>query len=95
MQNRWKERITSNPNVLAGKPVIVGTRISVEFLLDCLASGWSVGQIVEEYPHIAPEDVLAALALAFAADVLRRKPYVTVSEVEASGREDGDDYLRA
>lgn len=79
MQNRWKARITSNPEVLGGKPVIVCTRISVEWLLDCLASGWSVGQIVEEYPHIAPEDVLAALA--FAADVLRRKPYVTVSEV--------------
>ena len=94
MQNRWKARITSNPEVLAGKPVIVGTRISVEFLLDCLASGWSVGQIVEEYPHIAPEDVLAALA--FAADVLRRKPYVTVSEVEESaGGENNDDCLRA
>lgn len=82
MQNCWKERITSNPEVLAGKPVIVGTRISVEFLLDCLASGRSISQVVEEYPHIAPEDVLAALA--FAADVLRRKPYVTIAEVEAS-----------
>lgn len=82
MQNRWKERITSNPEVLAGKPAIVDTRISVEFLLGRLASGRSVDQVVEEYPHITPEDVLAALA--FAADVLRRKPYVTVAEVEAS-----------
>ena len=94
MQNRWKERISSKPDVLAGKPVIVGTCISVELLLDCLASGWSISQVVEEYPYIAPEDVLAALA--FSADVLRRKPYITVSEVEASmGRENDDDCLRA
>jgi len=94
MQHRWKERISSNPEVLSGKPVIAGTRISVEFLLDCLASGWSLTQIAEEYPHIAPEDVFAALA--FSADVLRRKPYITVSEVEESADgENDDDCLRA
>jgi len=82
MQHRWKERIATNPAVLAGKPVVVGMRISVEWLLDCLAGGWSINQIVDAYPHIAPENVLAALA--FSADVLRRKPYITVSEVEAS-----------
>jgi uncharacterized protein (DUF433 family) len=86
MQHRWKERITSNPNVLAGKPVIEGTRISVEWLLGCLAGGWSMNKVVEEYPHIAPEDVLAALA--FSADVLRRKPYITVSEIEESAGKD-------
>ena len=86
MQHRWKERISSNPDVLAGKPVIVGTRISVELLLDCLASGWSISEVVEAYPNIAPADVLAALA--FSADVMRRKPYITVTEVEESaGRE--------
>ena len=86
MQNRWKERIRSNPDVLAGKPVVVGMCISVELLLDCLASGWSINEVVEAYPNIAPEDVLAALA--FSADVLRRKPFITVSEVEEStGRE--------
>lgn len=93
MQHLWKERIVTNPGVLAGKPLVAGTRISVEWLLDCLASGWSISQVVEEYPHIAPEDVLAALA--FSADVMRRKPYITVSEVEASmGGENDDNCLR-
>ncbi|MBI5753242.1 MAG: DUF433 domain-containing protein [Hydrogenophilales bacterium] len=94
MQHRWKERISSNPGVLAGKPVVAGTRISVELLLDCLAGGWGVNEVVEAYPHIAPEDVLAALA--FSADVLRRKPYITVPEVEESaGGENDDNCLRA
>ena len=94
MQNRWKERIRSNPDVLAGKPVITGTRISVELLLDCLAGGWGVNEVVEAYPHIAAEDVFAALA--FSADVLWRKPYITVTEVEESaGGENDDDCLRA
>jgi uncharacterized protein (DUF433 family) len=94
MQHHWKERITSNPGVLAEKPLVAGTRISVEWLLDCLASGWSISQVVEKYLHIAPEDVLAALA--FSADVLWRKPYITVTEVEESaGGENDDDCLRA
>ena len=41
MQHHWKERITSNPGVLAGKPIVAGTRISVELLLDCLGSAYA------------------------------------------------------
>ena len=82
MQHHWKERTSSNPDVLAGKPVIVGTRISVELILDRLASGWSINEVIEAYPNIAPADVLAALA--FSADVMRRKLYITVTEVEES-----------
>lgn len=81
MNCRWAKRIATNPKVLAGKPIVAGTRISVELILDCMASGWSVDKAVEAYPHITPEDVLAALA--FAADVLRKKPFVTVAEIEA------------
>ncbi|OFZ68138.1 MAG: hypothetical protein A2V79_00100 [Betaproteobacteria bacterium RBG_16_56_24] len=81
MNCRWAKRIVTNPDILAGKPIIAGTRISVELILDCMASGWNVEKVVEAYPHISPEDVLAALA--FAADVLRKKPFVTVSEIEA------------
>ena len=81
MNCRWAKRIASNPDILAGKPIIAGTRISVELILDCMASGWSVEKVVAAYPHITPEDVLAALA--FATDVLRKKPFVTVAEVEA------------
>ena len=81
MKHRWANRIATNPEVLAGKPIIAGTRISVELILDCMASGWDIEKVVEAYPHITPEDVLAVLA--FAADVLRRKPFVTISEIEA------------
>lgn len=81
MKHRWAMRIITNPDILAGKPIIAGTRISVELILDCMASGWSVDKVVEAYPHITPEDVLAALA--FAADVLKKKPFVTVAEAEA------------
>lgn len=80
MFQHWKARIASNPAILAGKPIISGTRISVELILGCMASGWSREEVLEAYPHITPEDVLAALA--FAADVLRLEPYVTVAEVE-------------
>jgi uncharacterized protein (DUF433 family) len=89
---RWAKRIATNPDVLTGKPIVSGTRISVELILDRLASGWNVEKIVEAYPHITPEDVLAAFA--FAADVLRKKPFVTVAEVETSIEGENDFDLR-
>lgn len=89
MNRRWAKRIATNPDILAGKPIVVGTRISVELILDCMASGWNVEKVVEAYPHITSGDVLAALA--FAADVLRKKPFVTVVEVEALV-EGGNDF---
>jgi uncharacterized protein (DUF433 family) len=59
---RWAKRIVTYPAILAGKPIVVGTRISVELILDCMASGWSMDQVVEAYLHISSEDVSAALA---------------------------------
>ncbi|WP_111670643.1 DUF433 domain-containing protein [Algoriphagus litoralis] len=58
----WKERIISDKNVLLGKPVIKGTRISVEFLLERLADGWSESKILESYPHIKKEDLQAVFS---------------------------------
>jgi uncharacterized protein (DUF433 family) len=60
----WRDRIVSNPEILVGKPVIKGTRISVELILGHLANGWTFEQILESYPHITREDILAALAFA-------------------------------
>ncbi len=57
-------RIVMNRNVLGGKPIIRGTRISVEFILELLASGMSVSDIIKEYPHLRKEDILAAVAYA-------------------------------
>lgn len=61
-------RIAVNPKILVGKPVIRGTRISVEFVIDLLASGWTTEQILEEYDHLEAEDIRACLA--YASEVL-------------------------
>lgn len=60
------ERIVCNENILAGKPVIRGTRLAVEFIIDLLARGWSDTEILENYPHIVQEDIRACLAYASA-----------------------------
>jgi uncharacterized protein (DUF433 family) len=60
----WKEHITADPAVLVGKPIISGTRISVEFVLDLLARGWSPQQVIEEYDHLELDQILACLAYA-------------------------------
>jgi uncharacterized protein (DUF433 family) len=57
----WKDRIVVDANVLVGKPVIKGTRIAVEFLLELLAEGWTHDQILKSYPHLTGEDIQAAL----------------------------------
>jgi uncharacterized protein (DUF433 family) len=57
----WRERIVIDPGILVGKPVIRGTRVSVEFVIDLLGRGWSVADIVEEYDHLRPEDIQACL----------------------------------
>jgi uncharacterized protein (DUF433 family) len=64
-----KEYIVSNPKVMMGKPVITGTRISVELILDKLAAGETVEQILQAHPRLTPIAIRAALA--FAAKVLR------------------------
>ena len=58
---RYKERIEINPDVLVGKPIIKGTRISVEFILELLANGWDTEQILKNYPQLTKEDILAAI----------------------------------
>jgi uncharacterized protein (DUF433 family) len=65
----WQERIVIDPAVLLGKPIIKGTRISVEFIIDLLAQGWMTEQILEEYDHLQPEDIRACLA--YASEVLK------------------------
>ena len=64
-----KQLITSNPAIMMGKPVISGTRITVELILEKLAAGESVEQIISSHPHITEEGIRAALA--FAAEALR------------------------
>ena len=70
-------RIVTDPAILGGKPIVRGTRISVEFLLELIASGATADDIVLAYPHLVPEDVIAAVL--FAANYLRD---ASVFEVE-------------
>lgn len=60
-------RIVVDPKILVGKPVIRGTRLSVDFILDLMAQGWSEAEILRNYPSIGKEDILACLAYACAA----------------------------
>ena len=61
LQN-WTARIVIDEAVLIGKPVIKGTRLAVEFIIDLLAHGWSEAEILENYPGIVIEDIRACLA---------------------------------
>ena len=69
-----EERIVVNPKIIGGKPVIKGTRIPVYFILELIANGWSIDDILREYPHLTREDVLAAVR--YAARVLREEVVV-------------------
>ncbi len=62
-------RIVLAPTILAGKPVIKGTRLSVEFVIGLLAQGWSHAEIIRQYPGVSEEDIVACLA--YAQDILR------------------------
>ena len=58
------ERIVVDPEVLAGKPVIRGTRLAVEFILDLLAAGQSENELLANYPGLTRDDILACLSYA-------------------------------
>jgi len=60
----WQDRITIDPKILVGKPVIKGTRIAVEFIINLLAQGWSESEIARNYPGLTHEDILACLKYA-------------------------------
>jgi uncharacterized protein (DUF433 family) len=55
-------QITTNPQILSGKPVIVGTRISVQLILEKMRDGWTNSDLLEDYPHLTREQIVAALA---------------------------------
>ena len=55
-------QITTNPQILSGKPVIVGTRMSVRLILEKMRDGWTITDLLDDYPHLAREQIVAALA---------------------------------
>lgn len=64
MQPDLLERVESNPEIMLGKPVIRGTRVTVEILLEKLAADIPMDEILEDYPFLSRQDILAALAYA-------------------------------
>lgn len=74
----WKNRIIVDPGILVGKPIIKGTRISVELLLDRFSDGWSMEDILMAYPFVTREDVLAALT--FVADIYKEESFVAIQK---------------
>jgi uncharacterized protein (DUF433 family) len=71
------ERIEINPNIMFGKPVIKGTRITVEHVLRKLAGGMTPGEIIRDHPHLELEDILAAQD--FAADYISQEEIIFAS----------------
>lgn len=59
-----KDRIVIDPEILVGKPVIKGTRLAVEFIVELLAQGWGESEILRNYPGITHEDITACLKYA-------------------------------
>jgi len=62
----WRQHIHSDPTVLVGKPVVVGTRLAVDFILDLLAAGSTEAQVLENYPTLTPEGIQAVFPFAAA-----------------------------
>ena len=73
-----EDRIILDPDIIAGKPILRGTRISVEHLLELLANGWTYEEISENYPQIGREDVLTALK--YAANLLKEEQVYPISQ---------------
>ncbi|MGQ9555734.1 MAG: DUF433 domain-containing protein [Anaerolineae bacterium] len=65
-ESDWQRYISADPAVMLGKPVIAGTRITVELILDKLAAGESIDDLLAAHPHLTREAILAALAFAAA-----------------------------
>lgn len=68
---RWRERVIADPAIAGGKPVVRGTRLAADFVLELLAAGWSETELLEQYPQLTREDIRACLA--FAAEAVREE----------------------
>jgi uncharacterized protein (DUF433 family) len=66
---KWQDHLAIDSSVLAGKPVVKGTRIPVELIVDLLGRGYTVEQVLKQYDHLTTGDIQACLA--YAAEVLQ------------------------
>ena len=65
----WTDKITVNEEILAGKPIVKGTRLSVDFIIDLLANDWSNEDILKNYPQLTKQDIRACLE--YAASIIK------------------------
>ena len=77
----WQERIIIDPEVLVGKPVVKGSRLAVEFIIDLLAKGWSEDEILRNYPGLSQEDIRACLS--YASEILRAEKIYPLNSIRA------------
>ena len=68
MKKSYQDRISADPDIMLGKPVIKGTRIPVELILRKLSEGMEIPELLQAYPHLSKEDIFAALS--YSADVI-------------------------
>jgi len=73
----WRERISIDPQVLVGKPVVKNTRLAVEFVVGLLAQGWKEDDLLQNYPNLTHDDVLACLQ--YASEVLQSERVFPIS----------------
>lgn len=77
----WEDRIVIDPEILAGKPVVKGTRLAVDFVIDLLAHGWTEMEILSNYPGLKQEDIRACLL--YASTVLKAEKVYPFALAEA------------
>lgn len=70
----YTDRVVTNPAIMLGKPVIKGTRITVELILRKLSEGMSIEQLLASYQHLSKEDILAALT--YASDLIANEEII-------------------
>lgn len=75
----WKAHIVADTSVLAGKPIIKGTRLSVDFILSLFAEGWIEKQVLDNYPQLSVEDLKAVFA--FAQECLAEEKFVALGKL--------------
>ena len=73
----YKQHIESNPKVMLGKPIIKSTRITVEAILNKISGGFSFDDILEMYPHLKKQDILASVA--YAAAIMASEELITAA----------------
>ena len=77
-QNQLLERITLNPKIMVGKPIIRGTRLTVQYILNLLVHGTSIDEILQEYKGLTKEDILACLL--YASETLKDTTFMPLIE---------------